>query len=113
MGLLFGDILAVTTNDIFVVWGGGTIILVILKLIWKPLFASTVNYELAEAEGLNPDRSKAIFTILLAAVIAISIKMVGLLLITGMLIIPAAMARNMSDSPQKMVIYSVIGDYCL
>ncbi len=35
--------------------------------------------------------------------------MVGLLLITGMLIIPAAMARNMSDSPQKMVIYSVIG----
>ena len=58
---------------------------------------------------MNPDRSKAIFTILLAAVIAISIKMVGLLLITGMLIIPAAMARNMSDSPQKMVIYSVIG----
>ena len=45
----------------------------------------------------------------MAAVIAISIKMVGLLLITGMLIIPAAMARNISDSPQKMVIYSVIG----
>ena len=58
---------------------------------------------------MNPNKSKAIFTILLAAVIAISIKMVGLLLITGMLIIPAAMARNMSDSPQKMVIYSVIG----
>ena len=71
--------------------------------------ASTVNYELAEAEGLNPDRAKAIFTILLAAVIAISIKMVGLLLITGMLIIPAAMARNISDSPKKMVFYSVIG----
>ena len=85
------------------------LILIILKLIWKPLFASTVNYELAEAEGLNPDRAKAIFTILMAAVIAISIKMVGLLLITGMLIIPAAMARNISDSPQKMVFYSVIG----
>ena len=109
MGLLFGDILAVTTNDIFIIWTGGAAILIILKLIWKPLFASTVNYELAEAEGLNPDRAKAIFTILMAAVIAISIKMVGLLLITGMLIIPAAMARNISDSPQKMVIYSVIG----
>ena len=48
-------------------------------------------------------------TILMAAVIAISIKMVGLLLITGMLIIPAAMARNISDSPQKMVLFSVIG----
>ena len=109
MGLLFGDILAVNRNDLLLIWIGGALILIILKLIWKPLFAATVNYELAEAEGLNPDRSKAIFTILLAAVIAISIKMVGLLLITGMLIIPAAMARNMSDSPQKMVIYSVIG----
>ena len=109
MGLLFGDILAVTINDIFIIWMGGPLILIILKLIWKPLFASTVNYELAEAEGLNPDRAKAIFTILMAGIIAISIKMVGLLLITGMLIIPAAMARNISSSPQMMVIYSVIG----
>jgi zinc transport system permease protein len=109
MGLLFGDILAVTTDDLLIIWIGGALILLVLKLIWKPLFASTVNYELAEAEGLNPDRAKAIFTILMAAVIAISIKMVGLLLITGMLIIPAAMARNISDSPQKMVLFSIIG----
>ena len=109
MGLLFGDILAVTTDDLLVIWTGGALILIVLKLIWKPLLASTVNYELAEAEGLNPDRAKAIFTILMAAVIAISIKMVGLLLITGMLIIPAAMARNISDSPQKMVLFSIIG----
>ena len=109
MGLLFGDILAVTVDDLLIIWIGGAIILVVLKLIWKSLFASTVNYELAEAEGLNPDRAKAIFTVLMAAIIAISIKMVGLLLITGMLIIPAAMARNVSDSPQKMVLFSVIG----
>ena len=109
MGLLFGDILAVTIDDIFIIWIGGPLILIILKLIWKSLFASTVNYELAEAEGLNPDRAKAIFTILMAGIIAISIKMVGLLLITGMLIIPAAMARNISSSPQMMVIFSVIG----
>ena len=109
MGLLFGDILAVTVDDLTIIWVGGILILLILKIIWKPLFASTVNYELAEAEGLNPDKAKAIFTILMAAIIAISIKMVGLLLITGMLIIPAAMARNISDSPQKMVIFSIIG----
>ena len=109
MGLLFGDILAVTTDDLLIIWTGGAVILLVLKLIWKPLFASTVNYELAEAEGLNPSRATAIFTILMAAVIAISIKMVGLLLITGMLIIPAAMARNISDSPQKMVLFSIIG----
>ena len=109
MGLLFGDILAVTVKDLTIIWFGGALILLVLKLIWKPLFASTVNYELAEAEGLNPDRAKAIFTILMAAIIAISIKMVGLLLITGMLIIPAAMARNISDTPQKMVLFSIIG----
>ena len=109
MGLLFGDILAVTVDDLLIIWIGGPLILLILKLIWKPLFASTVNYELAEAEGLKPDRAKAIFTVLMAAIIAISIKMVGLLLITGMLIIPAAMARNISTSPQRMVIYSVLG----
>ena len=109
MGLLFGDILAVNVNDLLVIWIGGALILIILKLIWKPLFASTVNYELAEAEGLNPERAKAIFTLLMAAIIAISIKMIGLLLITGMLIIPAAMARNVSNSPKGMIVFSVIG----
>ena len=109
MGLLFGDILAVNVTDLLIIWFGGGLILLVLKIIWKPLFASTVNYELAEAEGLNPDRAKAVFTILMAALIAISIKMVGLLLITGMLIIPAAMARNVSDSPFKMVLFSIIG----
>ncbi len=99
MGLLFGDILAVNVDDLIIIWGGGAIILIVL----------TVNYELAEAEGLNPDRAKAIFTILMAAIIAISIKIVGLLLITGMLIIPTAMARNISDTPKKMVIFSICG----
>ena len=109
MGLLFGDILAVNKKDLFIIWFGGALILITLKIIWKPLFASTVNYELAEAEGLNPDRAKAVFTVLLAAIIAISIKLVGVLLITGMLIIPTAMARNLSDSPFKMVLFSIIG----
>ena len=109
LGLLFGDILSVNVYDLLAIWIGGAFILLVLWYIWKPLFASTVNYELAEAEGMNPDRVNAIFTILLAALIAISIKMVGLLLITGMLIIPATMARNLSNNPKKMVILSIIG----
>jgi zinc transport system permease protein len=109
MGLLFGDILAVSQNDLLFIWIGGSLILLILKLIWKPLFAATVNNELAEAEGMNPDKYNAIFTVLLAAIIAISIKIVGLLLITGMLIMPAAMARNVSDNPVQMVKLSIIG----
>ena len=109
MGVLFGDILSVNSNDLLVIWVGGALILVVLSYIWKPLFASTVNYELAEAEGMKPERVNAIFTILLAALIAISIKMIGVLLITGLLIIPTAMARNLSDNPRQMVILSIIG----
>ena len=109
MGVLFGDILSVNSNELLVIWIGGALILVVLSYIWKPLFASTVNYELAEAEGMKPERVNAIFTILLAALIAISIKMIGVLLITGLLIIPTAMARNLSDNPRQMVILSIIG----
>ena len=109
MGVLFGDILSVNVNDLLAIWIGGALILLVLWFIWKPLFASTVNYELAEAEGMKPERMNAIFTILLAALIAIAIKMVGLLLITGMLIIPTAMARNLSNNPRQMVILSIVG----
>jgi zinc transport system permease protein len=108
MGLLFGDILSVTLSDLLIIWIGGAVIILILSLIWKPLFASTVNYEIAEAEGKKKKKYNILFTILMAAIIAISIKMVGLLLITGMMIIPAAAARNLSNSPKQMVIISII-----
>ncbi len=108
MGLLFGDILAVTVEDIFIIWFGGLIILGILFYIWKSIFAATVNYDLSAAEGMKPDVSNFIFTILLAGVIAISLKMIGALLITGLLLIPAATARSLSSNPIQMVIYSIL-----
>ena len=108
MGLLFGDILAVTTDDIALVWIGGIIILGILYFIWKSLFSATVNYDLAAAEGMRPEISNLIFTLLLAAVIALSIKMIGALLITGLLLIPAAIARNLSSSPKQMIIIAIL-----
>ena len=110
MGLLFGDILSVNVTDLLFVWIGGSIVLIVLVLIWRPLFAGTVNLELAKAEGLNPDLANAIFTLLIASVIAISIKIVGILLITGLLIIPASASRNLSSTPIQMaIISSIIG----
>ena len=108
MGLLFGDILAVTFEDILIIWLGGLIILGILFYIWKSIFAATVNYDLAAAEGMKPDISNVIFTLLLAGVIAISIKMIGALLITGLLLIPAATARSLSNNPTQMVLLSIL-----
>jgi zinc transport system permease protein len=93
-----------------IIWIGGIIVLVILIMRWKPLFAGTVNLDLAKAEGLNPELANTIFTLLIAAVIAISIKIVGILLITGLLILPASASRNLSSTPIQMaIIASIIG----
>ena len=108
MGLLFGDILAVTIEDIALVWVGGFVILGILYFIWKSLFSATVNYDLSAAEGMKPEVSNFIFTLLLAGVIALSIKMIGALLITGLLLIPAATARNISNTPNQMIFLATL-----
>lgn len=108
MGLLFGDILAVSKTDLAVIWGGGAIVLGILAAIWRSLFAATVNRELAEAEGMSPGRANIIFMLLMAAVIAISMKIVGVLLITAMLIIPAATARRFSSGPEQMAVLAAL-----
>ena len=106
MGFLFGDILAVTTRDLAIIWLGGVAVLAGLSLIWRRLFAATVNYELAKAEGAKPDVTNIIFMILVAAVIAVSMKLVGVLLITALLIIPAATARRFSRSPEHMAFFA-------
>jgi zinc transport system permease protein len=110
VGFLFGDILAVSEADIDLVWGGGILVLFAIVYLWRPLLASTVNPELAEAEGLQPERAKLYFMLLMALVIAIAMKIVGILLITSLLIIPAATARRFATSPEIMaVLASLIG----
>jgi len=102
MGLLFGDILAVSKTDIATIYAGGAFVLGVLAFIWKPLFAATVNPELAAAEGMRPERANIVLMLLLAVVVAIAMKIVGVLLITALLIIPAATARRFSAGPEQM-----------
>ena len=108
MGFLFGDILAVTPFDIAIIWGGGLAVLIILMIFWRSLFAATVNLELAEAEGMKPEQANVVFMLLMAAVIAISMKIVGVLLITSMLIFPAAIARRFASGPEQMALLSAL-----
>ncbi len=100
--LLFGDILAVSRLDLAAIWMGGAVGLAVLWWIWRPLLAATVSTELAAVAGLRPERARLIFGFLLAAVIAASIKIVGVLLIVALLIIPAATVRRFASSPEKM-----------
>lgn len=108
VSFLFGDILAVSQSDIDVIWGGGALVLMALVYLWRPLIASTVSEDIAEAEGLSPKRARLYFMLLLALVIAIAMKIVGILLITSLLIIPAATARRWSGSPEIMAILSAV-----
>ncbi|MCP4383525.1 MAG: hypothetical protein GY798_19270 [Hyphomicrobiales bacterium] len=108
IGLLFGDILAVSRWEIAIIYAGGLIVLVALVWIWRPLFAATVNRELAEAEGLNPARADLVFMLLMALVIAIAMKIIGVLLITALLIIPAAAARQFARAPEQMAVLAAV-----
>jgi len=108
LGLLFGDILAVTRLDIALIYGGGGLVLLVLVLIWRRLFAATVSPDLAAAEGLRPERAELVFVLLTAIVIAISLKIIGALLITALLIIPAACARRLSASPEQMAVIAAL-----
>lgn len=105
---LFGDILSVSIADIVVIYAGGAIVLAVLYFIWRPLFAATVNHDLAAAEGLRPDRANIVFMLLMAVVIAISMKIVGVLLITALLIVPAATARRLAHGPETMALFAAI-----
>lgn len=110
IAFLFGDILAVSRTDIALIWGGGLFVLAALAWLWRPLLAATVNAELAEAEGLRPERARLFFMLLMAVVIAIAMKIVGIMLITSLLIIPAAAARRFSVTPEIMAVFaSLIG----
>jgi len=104
MAYLFGDILAVSRGDLSVIWGGAAFVVSLIGWRWSGLLTSTLNADLAYANGINPKREQLVLTIALAITVAVAIKVVGVLLIAAMLIIPAAAARPMSRTPEGMAI---------
>ena len=105
---LFGDILAVTIMEIYLVMIGGIFVLIILSINWQSFVLTTINEKLAKAEGVNILINQLLIMLLMTVVVAVSFRIVGLLLITSMLIIPAATARQLSNSPEKMAFFSAL-----
>lgn len=103
-GYLFGDLLAVTWQDIYF---GAAVLLVTGTLLffnWRKLIALCLSEELAKAEGINIERQKLLFILLVALTVAMAMKIIGILLITALLIIPASTARLLSRSPEGMAL---------
>ena len=108
MAYLFGDILAVSHAEIAWMFGGTVFILSVFAWLWRPLIAISVNEDLARTDGVRVERVRFVFMLLLAMVIAAAIKVVGILLVTALLIIPAASARAFSSTPVKMAVLSTV-----
>jgi len=107
-GFLFGDILAVGKVDLAVIWGGAASVLALTIWRWPTLLTATLSPDLARASGINPRREEFGLTLALAMVVAVAIKVVGVLLIAALLVIPAAAARPLTRTPEAMALVAAL-----
>jgi zinc transport system permease protein len=108
MAYLFGDILAVSHSDVLTAWGLTFAIFALMYKLWRPLIALAVHEPLAQVEGINVKAVSAAYMLLVAFTVAIAMKVVGVLLLTALLIIPAATARRFARTPEGMVVLAII-----
>ena len=102
--VFFGDILATSATDVIFMAVTLVVGLIIMRLIWQHLLVATVNQDIATAEGISSKIAEFTFTLLLTMVIAFSLKIVGVLLISALLVIPAASARQITSAPETTAI---------
>lgn len=102
MGYLFGDLLTVSTRELWWIGGGAVLAMAVLFLTWNRLLAITLHEEMARVEGLDVARLRLLLMLVMAIVVAVSMKIVGVLLITSLMIIPPATARHFARSPEQM-----------
>ncbi|MDH5711458.1 MAG: metal ABC transporter permease [Gammaproteobacteria bacterium] len=107
MAYLFGDILAVSREELLWIYAGAALVLSLFAYLWRDLLSISVHEELARTDGVSVGKTRFMFMLLLALTIAVAIKVVGVLLITALLIIPAASARLYSRTPLQMVLLSI------
>ena len=104
---LIGDLLSISNNDIFML----IISFIAVLLIWFTCFNKfllvSINHTFARSRGVNVKFYEYIFTILVAIIVTISIQWVGILVISSMMILPAASARNISNNIRQYHIYSI------
>ena len=105
---LFGDILTVEMKDIYWIYSGGFLVLLLVLANWSSLTLMTINEDLARAEGVKTFFTNLVLMGLMTLVVSVSIRVVGILLVTSLLIIPAASARQFAKSPESMAICAIV-----
>lgn len=105
---LIGDILSITENEIVLLAITFVITIVVWSVLFNKLVLSGVNASIAKSRRVNADILKLVFILILAVVVMISIKWVGILIINSLLILPAATARNISKNIRQYTVLSVV-----
>ena len=105
---LLGSLENISMNQNIILIIGALMIAVILKLIWEPLILMTLNMDLARAEGVPTLRLQYIMMGIMTALVVMGLQITGVLFITSLLIMPAAAARQISTTPEKMILWAVI-----
>ncbi len=108
MSFLFGDIFAVSVRDLWWIYGGGALVLAATAVLWTPLVRLSLHEDLATAEGIDPRVSRLLFNVLLAVLIAVAMKIVGILLVMAFLIVPAVAARPFATTPAMMAVLAAL-----
>lgn len=106
--LLVGDILSITREELWVLGGALAVTLAIWLLCFNGFFAVSVNSSMAKSKGIPTALLDNLFVVLVAVVVMLAIRWVGLLLINAMLILPAASARNVARSMRSYHLLSVV-----
>ena len=101
---LFGALLTIGNADLIWILLVSTVVTIVLYWFWNDFVSITVHSEIAEIEGANVKRLNLILVLLIALTIAVSMKIVGVLLITSLLIIPPAAARSLASTPEQMAV---------
>ncbi len=107
MGYLFGDVLAIGWADIQVIAAIGSVLGIGIAALWRPLVSITADEELACVEGVRATAVRVALMVMLALLVAIGMKVVGILLIVSLLIIPPAAARMVAVTPEGMGLWSM------
>lgn len=104
--VLFGDILGVARTDVYAVIGVGLIVLFVVLRAYRPLLYSTFDSEVARVTGGRPDLLDAVLMVLLSLTVLVTMRVIGVLLISALLVLPASTARMLTDSFARMLAIS-------
>lgn len=105
---LLGSLENISMNQNIILIVGASLIAITLKLIWEPLILMTLNIDLARAEGVPTLRLQYIMMGIMTALVVMGLQITGVLFITSLLIMPAAAARQISTTPEKMILWAII-----